>query len=308
MWRSLAASCATKCVAGKLTGTRLKNSSSIGLYLNRYLAMGIIFGRVDVEIPKYEVAKSFDRDDYKYEIRRYPANVAAEVTSDTLRVSSSRFTNEAFRALAQYIGVYGQPANRKRESVAMTAPVQTGSSEREKVAMTAPVITTNEKVAMTAPVITTKQACGDSDKSQQEKIVMTAPVITTKQASGDSDRSEQEKIAMTAPVLTSGSEHQTMAFLLPSNYTIDTAPEPTDARVKLKEIPPRYEAVHQYSGLSDMTNCGPKVEQLYDHLRLDGVKVLEGGSWHLDRYNPPTTIPWLRTNEIHIPVEFDSEV
>jgi hypothetical protein len=248
--------------------------------------MGIIFGRVDVEIPKYEVAKSFDRDDYKYEIRRYPESVAAEVSSDDLDVPSSRFSNEAFGILAKYIGVFGRPANTQRGSNATTEPVQTSVDEGEKVAMTAPVITTTgEQVAMTAPVITTAST----------------------QASGDSV-GEQEKIAMTAPVLTSGGEHQTMAFLLPSKYTIDTAPEPTDARVKLKEIPPRYEAVHQYNGRSDMTNCGPKVEQLREHLQLDGVKVLEGGSWHLDRYNPPFTIPWLRTNEIHIPVEFNSDL
>jgi hypothetical protein len=277
--------------------------------------MGIIFGRVDVEIPKYEVAKSFDRDDYKYEIRRYPESVAAEVSSDDLDVPSSRFSNEAFGILAKYIGVFGRPANTQRGSNATTEPVQTSVDEGEKVAMTAPVITTTgekvalmtapvitttgEKVAMTAPVITTTG----------EQVAMTAPVITTAstQASGDSV-GEQEKIAMTAPVLTSGGEHQTMAFLLPSKYTIDTAPEPTDARVKLKEIPPRYEAVHQYNGRSDMTNCGPKVEQLREHLQLDGVKVLEGGSWHLDRYNPPFTIPWLRTNEIHIPVEFNSDL
>ena len=332
--------------------------------------MGIIFGKIDVEVPKYEVVKSFDRDDYKYEIRRYPESVAAEVSSDHLDVPSSRFSNEAFGILAKYIGVFGRPANTQRESNATTEPVQTSVDEGEKVAMTAPVITTTgekvamtapvitttgekvamtapvitttgEKVAMTAPVITTTgekvamtapvipttgekvamtapviPTTGEKVAmtapvitTTGEKVAMTAPVITTAstQASGDSV-GEQEKIAMTAPVLTSGGEHQTMAFLLPSKYTTDNAPEPTDARVKLKEIPPRYEAVHQYNGRSDMTNCGPKVEQLREHLQLDGVKVREGGSWHLDRYNPPFTIPWLRTNEIHIPVEFNSDL
>jgi hypothetical protein len=230
--------------------------------------MGAFFGTVFVEVPKYEVARSFDWGDYKYEIRRYQARIVAEVRSDTLGVSSSHFADEAFRALAQYIGLYGLPTNRRRESVAMTAPVQTRHLE-------------------------------------WERIVMTAPVITTKQAAGGSDRSEQEKIA--APILTPGSEYQTRAILLPSKYTMDTVPEPTDARVKLKEIPPRYEAVHRYSGLSNVTTCGPKVEQLYEHLRLDGVKVLEGGSWHFEQYNQPITIPRFRRNEIHIPVEFNSE-
>ena len=257
--------------------------------------MGMVFGKINVEVPKYEVFRSFDRDNYKYEIRRYPAAVAAEVTSESMGVSGSRFTNEAFWTLAKYIGVFSTPANKKRESVAMTAPVQT-SSEGEKVTMTAPVITTTgEKVAMTAPVITTTG----------EKVAMTAPVVSTSKPVSSDSGGEGEKSTMAGPVATSAHEIQTMAFLLPSKYTIDTAPEPTDPRVTLKEIPPRYEAVHQYSGLSDMTNCGPEVERLYERLRVDGVKILEGGQWHLDRFNPPYTIPWLRTNEIHIPVEVD---
>ena len=273
--------------------------------------MGIFFGKINVEVPKYDVFRSFDRDNYKYEIRRYPAAVAAEVTSESIGISGSRFTNEAFRILAKYIGVFSTPANKKRESVAMTAPVQT-SSEGEKVAMTAPVITTTgEKVAMTAPVITTTgekvAMTAPVITTTGEKVAMTAPVVSTSKPVSSDSGEEGGKATVTGPVATSADKSQTMAFLLPSKYTIDTAPEPTDPRVTLKEMPPRYEAVYQYSGLSDMTNCGPEVERLYEHLHVDGVKVLEGGQWHLDRYNPPYTIPWLRTNEIHIPVEVDSD-
>ncbi len=36
-------------------------------------------------------------------------------------------------------------------------------------------------------------------------------------------------------------------------------------------------------------------------LERDGVEA-SGLPWSLARYNPPFTIPFLRTNEIHIPV------
>jgi hypothetical protein len=77
------------------------------------------------------------------------------------------------------------------------------------------------------------------DNLTQSSIAMTAPVIETSSA----------KIAMTAPVIESGADGElSMAFMLPSEYTLDTAPTPTDSAVTLRQIPARLVASIRYSG------------------------------------------------------------
>ena len=88
-----------------------------------------------VETPPYREL----RRDGHFEVRDYPALVVAEVTVDG---DQKEAANKGFRLLAGYI--FG--ANKKRQSVAMTAPVV-----QEAV---------SEKIAMTAPVAQTQSAAG----------------------------------------------------------------------------------------------------------------------------------------------------
>ena len=37
-------------------------------------------------------------------------------------------------------------------------------------------------------------------------------------------------------------------------------------------------------------------------LMSDGFKPVPGAKWDLAQYNPPWTLPFLRTNEIHVPI------
>ncbi|GMI79897.1 haem-binding protein 2, cytosolic heme (tetrapyrrole) binding protein 2 [Hibiscus trionum] len=99
--------------------------------------MGLVFGKITVETPKYEVVQS----SADYEIRKYPPSVAAEVTYDPSQFKGNK--DGGFTLLANYIGALGNPQNSKPEKIAMTAPVITKSSgtESEKIAMTAPVVT-----------------------------------------------------------------------------------------------------------------------------------------------------------------------
>jgi hypothetical protein len=69
--------------------------------------------------------------DGDYEVRDYPALVVAEVTVDGDQKAAA---NKGFRLLGGYI--FGD--NRKRQDIAMTAPV-TQQPASEKIAMTAPV-------------------------------------------------------------------------------------------------------------------------------------------------------------------------
>ena len=84
--------------------------------------------------------------DGDFEIRQYAPYIVAETTV------SGRFEwvgNAAFRRLAGYI--FGN--NRRRDSIAMTAPV-VQEPVSEQIAMTAPVLQEpdSEQIAMTAPV------------------------------------------------------------------------------------------------------------------------------------------------------------
>jgi hypothetical protein len=85
-----------------------------------------------VETPAYkEVLHDGD-----FEVRDYPALVVAEVTVEG---NQKEAASQGFRLLAGYI--FG--ANKKRQSIAMTAPVAQ-QAVSEKIAMTAPVAQTQD--------------------------------------------------------------------------------------------------------------------------------------------------------------------
>jgi len=75
--------------------------------------------------------------DGSFEVRSYPALIAAEVTVTGTRDGASR---DGFKLLAGYI--FG--GNTKKQSIAMTAPVVQAPTDKpagsEKIAMTAPVL------------------------------------------------------------------------------------------------------------------------------------------------------------------------
>ncbi|KAI3666977.1 hypothetical protein L6452_42018 [Arctium lappa] len=96
--------------------------------------MGMVFGKITVETPKFEVIHSSP----DYEIRQYPPSVVAEVTYDPSQFNGDK--DGGFTILANYIGAFGNPKNTKPEKIAMTSPVIT-KAEPEKIDMTSPVVT-----------------------------------------------------------------------------------------------------------------------------------------------------------------------
>ena len=93
-----------------------------------------------VESPSYNVEKKED----SFEIRAYSSYVIAQVDVESDFDDALR---NGFEILAHYI--FG--GNRKKESIAMTAPVSEEKvSGSEEIPMMAPV--TSEKISMTAPV------------------------------------------------------------------------------------------------------------------------------------------------------------
>jgi hypothetical protein len=258
------------------------------------------------------------------ELRRYAPMIVAETWVEG---ALSEGSNAGFRAIAGYI--FG--ANRARgadsaERIAMTVPV-TMEPRSERIAMTVPVTTDaptrtvagqGERIAMTAPVTTeapgakppaasassaaradSANATGRTDAARGT-VASTGPTpspgttVSPPAASG-------ERIAMTAPVATeAGGNRWRMHFVMPSKYTLATLPVPTDPRVTLREVPARQVAARTFSGFVTEARVSSETEALRAWMMERGLQA--DGPAQLARYNPPWSIPFLRRNEILIPV------
>ena len=122
------------------------------------------------------------------------------------------------------------------------------------------------------------------------KIAMTAPVA----------QQQSEKIAMTAPVATQrGAAGQwVVRFFMPSEYTLNTLPTPSDDRVRLVNVPAERVAVLQFSGLPSPAAVAAHTDQLLAALRANSIDVQEEPvGWF---YDPPWTIPFRRRNEVAV--------
>jgi hypothetical protein len=170
--------------------------------------------------------------DGTFEIRDYPALAVAEVT---VGGEQKEAASKGFRLLAAYI--FG--GNRRKQSIAMTAPVAQEP--------------TNEKIAMTAPVTQTQTA--------GEWVVR---------------------------------------FTMPSTYSLETLPEPNDARVRLRVTLPARFAVVRFSGLARPEDVATKTAELSAWMQNRHLR--DAGPASLAQYNPPWT-PWfMRRNEVMIPI------
>lgn len=125
----------------------------------------------------------------------------------------------------------------------------------------------------------------------QAKVAMTAPVMQAPEASTG------ERIAMTGPVTQAGSDAGwVVQFMMPSQYTIDTLPEPTDPQVTLRQLPARRFVVLRYSGTWSEANFTDHLKTLRAAADREHLPVIGEPVWA--RYDPPFK-PWfLRTNEI----------
>ena len=133
----------------------------------------------------------------------------------------------------------------------------------------------------------------------QEEIAMTAPVTMNQDTTADG-----ENIAMTAPVTMTPTDTNgwTMAFSMPSKYTMDTLPKPVDDRVTLVEVPERTVAVVRFSGsFNDSDNRAESLGQLTQWLNNQS-KYKTVGKPFFAGYDPPFTLPFLRRNEVLVEI------
>lgn len=130
------------------------------------------------------------------------------------------------------------------------------------------------------------------ENKSRQKMAMTSPVTTE----------QSEKIAMTAPVQTEQSGTTVrIAFVIPSEYTMQTLPVPNDARITLHPVPGRKVAVVNFSGRWTESNFHEHTEELQAWIQKEGLR--EAGNPIVARYNPPFVPSFFRRNEILIPIE-----
>ena len=114
----------------------------------------------------------------------------------------------------------------------------------------------------------------------------------------------QEPISMTAPVVCVKStetekEGDKMQFILPSKLT--DPPEPTEgSQVSVVKRSEKIMAVSTMKGAMDDKQFEEERDKLLEKLSRDGVEVSNPLYWETYRYNPPWTIPSMRTNEVAI--------
>lgn len=127
----------------------------------------------------------------------------------------------------------------------------------------------------------------------ERQIAMTTPVTQS---------AEPKSIAMTTPVTQAASEGGfVIQFRMPAEFTLDTRPEPLDARIKFRETPGQRFAVIRYSGRWSDSNYNEHLDLLRKGIEAAGLR--SSGSPIYARYNAPF-VPWfMRRNEIWLKID-----
>ncbi|MDC0357391.1 heme-binding protein [Oligoflexia bacterium] len=116
------------------------------------------------------------------------------------------------------------------------------------------------------------------------------------------DNSGQDKISMTVPVRMSVDDNKpSMAFFMPSKYSAETIPQPNNNEVKVGEFSGGQFAAHRFTGTSDESKVEQKIERLVKWATEKGYTATD--ERYLDRYDPPWTFWFMKTNEILVRVE-----
>lgn len=124
--------------------------------------------------------------------------------------------------------------------------------------------------------------------------------------SGNNEKAE--KIAMTAPVFMeqAGQATEAMSFVLPTDLSLSTAPVPSDPEVKLTKLSNYRVAVISFSGFLNQETISTNRALLEDWITDRGLEMT--GKVKAAGYNPPFTLPFLRRNEIIIPIKNSFEI
>jgi hypothetical protein len=141
--------------------------------------------------------------------------------------------------------------------------------------------TAQKKIAMTAPVT---QSESESPKDSQ-KIAMTAPVMQTEVGSAGPNADKRWRVT----------------FMMPSEFTLESLPTPTDKRVRFATEPARKRVSIQFDGFSTRSNLESNRAKLEAFVKERALATV--GAYTVAFYNDPFTLPWNRRNEWWVEVK-----
>jgi hypothetical protein len=126
-----------------------------------------------------------------------------------------------------------------------------------------------------------------------EKLAMTSPVQV----------SQSQAIAMTKPVTISGEGDYTVAFIMPSGFTLETLPKPKDPGIRFSVQNPQTVAVLSFKGFYRNSSVRKAKQRLSEWLTREGIEP--AGDFIVAGYNPPWVPGFLTRNEVMIRIKAD---
>jgi len=146
------------------------------------------------------------------------------------------------------------------------------------------------------------------ENTKVDSIAMTTPVVTSKETT--------QQVAMTTPVVVSSNgadekndaSNEVMKFILPSKYqTPEEAPVPNDPDVKIFAVPSKLVAASTFSGSHHGDSNKMKEEYLKLKEKFLEKGYVETGPYEGHYFNPPYALPFLRRNDICVPVRLEKQ-
>lgn len=130
---------------------------------------------------------------------------------------------------------------------------------------------------------------------QTAHIAMTAPVT-------GQPATTAETIGMTAPVTAQihSADRYRIAFMMPSQYSMDTLPEPVDRRIGFRVLPAHRAAALRFSGSLNEESGLKRWREL--QLWMKDRRLQPAGLPIYANYSPPWIPPFFRRNEILVEV------
>ncbi|SFR67608.1 SOUL family heme-binding protein [Halogeometricum limi] len=155
------------------------------------------------------------------------------------------------------------------------------------------------------------------ENERAESVSMTAPVRSDGTArngerggrelstAASARADDGQKVSMTAPVRTDEDRGGVrMAFYLPAEYTLETAPVPTNSDVRLVVEGARTTAVKAFSWWATDRRVADAEASLLATLEREGVETHDEPS--LLQYNDPYTPPYMQRHEVAVTVAVDA--
>ena len=114
-----------------------------------------------------------------------------------------------------------------------------------------------------------------------------------------------KNIAMTAPVhMDINDSLSSMSFVMPSNYTKDNLPKPTDSAISIDTTIEKYVAAISFGGYANDDKIKNNALKLESALKKSGVEYY--GNFCFLGYNAPYQF-WNRKNEIIVSVRWNKK-